>query len=214
MKALLIVILAGIIGICRFSECSAQSKAVPKSTNLDSFSLPVSFKDHDEISETNFTASEPVYGVSSASSYRGNDLNSTLLKRSESSLVSYTRPMNFGGVMFSLNIETDNNPPISNKPVDESFAIVGSETSIRPQITLFSSAPKLSTASNLSYRSSSKSVRHDRYKDTIPAIFRLTLKGYSIMEHSDKETLAWTLNKVDNKEFRKPQLMLSFTKQF
>ena len=54
----------------------------------------------------------------------------------------------------------------------------------------------------------------NRYKNTVPIVFQLTLKGYSIMEYSNYQTDTWSLNKSDIKAFRKPEIMFSLTKYF
>lgn len=58
------------------------------------------------------------------------------------------------------------------------------------------------------------SGRSDRYKNSVPAVFRITLKGYSIMEHSNNRTHTWTLNKIKGRALRKPEIMFSLTKRF
>lgn len=59
-----------------------------------------------------------------------------------------------------------------------------------------------------------ESARSDRYKNSVPAVFRITLKGYSIMEHSNNRTDTWTLNKIKGRALRKPEIMFSLTKRF
>ncbi|WP_444994991.1 hypothetical protein [Aliikangiella sp. IMCC44359] len=59
-----------------------------------------------------------------------------------------------------------------------------------------------------------KKPRHDRYKNTIPPVYRLTLKGYSIYEKSDEHIQFWGLNKVKNNPYKKYELMFSITKHF
>ena len=59
-----------------------------------------------------------------------------------------------------------------------------------------------------------KQIRSDRYKNTIPAIYRLTLKGYSIYEAKGNKIHYWNLNRVKNKSIKKYEVMFSVTKHF
>lgn len=185
LRAVLVVILLVLVGFCQFSNCNAQSDLNLEQSNTNS--------------NTHFLFEAPKLSFNEIASENGK-------------LFSYSKATKLGGVEFSLNLQSVNNYSTNSDLMTQSIGISNTETLVRPQITLFSSS-----STNLkpqSLNATTKSIRSDRYKNTIPAIYRLTLKGYSIMEHSDNQTLAWTLNKVDNKELRKPQLMLSFTKNF
>lgn len=88
---------------------------------------------------------------------------------------------------------------------------------LTPEVTIFSTSRRdyldyqIDDNNQLDIR---KLNRSDRYKNTIPAVFRVTVKGYSIMEHSNNKTDTWTLNKMSGKAFRKPEIMFSLTKRF
>jgi len=85
-----------------------------------------------------------------------------------------------------------------------------------PEISLFVSGRAASQPDRLNLNKPKRALssEHNRYKNTKPAIYRLTLKGYSILEYSRYRTDTWGLNKVKNDIFRKPQIMFSFSKQF
>ena len=95
-----------------------------------------------------------------------------------------------------------------------SINFADSKTSLlSPQISLFSSGNYKRQHANNLYQSQTKH-RSDRYKNTIPAIYRLTLKGYSLYERSDRKSEAWGLNRVKDKQFKDYELMFSVTKNF
>ena len=131
-------------------------------------------------------------------------------QQSNTPILSVNKATNFGNIEFSLKYESDNNEPYSNKPLTGFTS--RNDYGVTPEISLFSSESP--SSANLAVNSNVKSVRFDRYKNTIPAIYRLTLKGYSVMEHSNNKTDVWTLNKVKNKAYRKPEIMFSVTKRF
>ncbi|TQV89696.1 hypothetical protein [Aliikangiella coralliicola] len=86
-------------------------------------------------------------------------------------------------------------------------------SSFSPQISLFSSARlKLHPANTTSQLQTRH--RSDRYKNSIPAIYRLTLKGYSLYERSNNKIEAWGLNRVKGKQYKDYELMFSVTKHF
>ncbi|TQV82986.1 hypothetical protein [Aliikangiella coralliicola] len=121
-----------------------------------------------------------------------------------------TKELSFGGVEFSL--------VSSNDYYSQSRQANSSDKSVvfRPEISLFTTAKSaksvhLSNGHSLAARSFGKS---NRYKNTIPAVYRLTLKGYSIVEYSNYKTDTWTFNKVKDSALKKPQIMFSVTKQF
>lgn len=92
---------------------------------------------------------------------------------------------------------------------------VSQQKLFRPEISLFTTNHELKTY-HLGEQYSVDSIvrRQDRYKNSIPAIFRMTLKGYSVVEYSNQKTDTWSLNKIENKAFRKPEIMFSVTKHF
>ena len=186
-KTVIFLVVIALIGFCRLSDCNAQSKQALTQNPVIVESQSVLFKDPGL-----FTQNKSV---------------------EDNILIAYSKPTGFGGFEFSLNMQSGEFVD-ANNIAHQPFAVSSNSTQIRPQITLFSSRANNSKEFKLPVNSSSKLARNDRYKNTIPAIFRLTLKGYSIMEHSNNQTLAWTLNKVDNKDLRKPELMFSFTKKF
>lgn len=124
-----------------------------------------------------------------------------------------SKSTNFGNFEVSLKYDT-----LNSQDADEQQIISQqSDGVLNPEISIFSSSKRdysqysLDVNTPLSLR---KSSRSDRYKNTIPAVFRVTVKGYSIMEHSNKKTDTWTLNKMSGKAFRKPEIMFSVTKRF
>lgn len=84
--------------------------------------------------------------------------------------------------------------------------------SFRPEISLFTS-DKQADNSLVDYQLVSKR-KFNRYKNSIPTVYRLTLKGYSVVEYSNNQTDTWSLNKVKHRAFRKPEIMFSVTKSF
>jgi|GEM_PF-2325501 len=102
---------------------------------------------------------------------------------------------------FQLGVTSDE--PLNNRSSNESHLV--------PQITFFS------TQSSEKPRQSQKlgpGRRADRYKNTIPAVYRLTLKGYSIYENSDKGSKYLEFDKVSDSPYKKYELMFSVTKRF
>lgn len=80
-----------------------------------------------------------------------------------------------------------------------------------PQISLFKSSYKPTDTKPVS---TTNIKRFDRYTNTIPAVFMLTLKGRSLYENSGNETNTWSLKKANKGVQREATLMLSITKQF
>lgn len=64
------------------------------------------------------------------------------------------------------------------------------------------------------YLAKSSSQKSNRYKNTIPTSYQLTLKGYSIMEYSNNKMTSWSFDRVENRAFRKSTIMLSFNMRF
>lgn len=93
----------------------------------------------------------------------------------------------------------------------------GRNFAINPEISILATSytsNKVLNQKRVINSSGFKPRRNDRYRDTIPAVFRLTLKGYSIVEYSGQHKESWSFNKVSNKALRKPVIMFSFTKRF
>lgn len=80
-----------------------------------------------------------------------------------------------------------------------------------PQISLFKYSSK-PTSSNFSSPRSGKGL--NRYRNTEPAVFMLTLKGRCLLENSGAETTMWSLDRAKKGVQRKAELMFSITKQF
>lgn len=93
----------------------------------------------------------------------------------------------------------------------------GSQTSFEfdPQISLFKSAA-ISQPQKYSYGFSPAKVgdRQNRYSNSIPVVYMLTLKGRCLLENSVKGTKMWSLDSAKKGVQRKAQLMFSITKQF
>lgn len=126
--------------------------------------------------------------------------------------VRLSKPTDFGGVqlnLFSAN-RSSNVDFSSNQSMIESHNY--SRLEFRPEISLFTSESP-SRIPN-SFGSSGQKGASNRYKNTIPAVYRLTLKGYSIVEYSNYVTETWSLDKVKNRTISKPTIMFSITKQF
>ena len=121
-----------------------------------------------------------------------------------------TKQTQFGGVEVSIFGRTSEVEKINN--AQSLSAISRNNTGFRPEISLFTSAEasKISTSS----LSAAQRGKSNRYKNTIPAVYRLTLKGYSIMEYSNNVAQTWSLDKVSNRSISKPTIMFSVTKQF
>lgn len=80
-----------------------------------------------------------------------------------------------------------------------------------PQISLFKSS---SFTRSSRYSNSKISGRLDRYTNSIPVVYMLTLKGRCILENSGEETTMWSLDSARKGVQRKAELMFSVTKQF
>ena len=91
----------------------------------------------------------------------------------------------------------------------------GSQTSYEfaPQISLFKSSPSSRTP-KFSYSSSKISDRGNRYTNSIPVVYMLTVKGRCLLENSVNGTKMWSLDSAKKGVQRKAQLMFSVTKQF
>lgn len=107
------------------------------------------------------------------------------------------------GIVFGLGNATPNTIILSGMYQD---ALV-------PQISIFTSQHK-NTAKNNLFSRDDKTPRFDRYKNTIPVIYNLTLKGYSIFEQSDSKSKVFQLNKVKDLNNRNFELMFSVSKHF
>ena len=83
---------------------------------------------------------------------------------------------------------------------------------IVPQITFFTSQGQVKKAHRPYLLQDTD--RADRYKDTIPAIYRLTLKGFSIYETTDSASKFWEFEKISDSPYKNYELMFSFTKHF
>ena len=103
----------------------------------------------------------------------------------------------YSGLRFSLfstpSLESEQNYP-----------------SFDPQISIF----KFSFKPNLFSFNKQKRLSNNRYTNSIPAVFMLTLKGRSIYETAGNETKVWSLNSAKKGVQRKAQLMFSVTKHF
>jgi len=112
--------------------------------------------------------------------------------------------VSFGsGIEFGLGQANEMNNARFNRASDNNYI---------PQISLFTSNKHRVKSSNLNF-GSKMSNRFDRYKNTIPAVYRLTLKGYSLFEQDDKTTETFGFHKVDT-PYKSFELMFSVTKQF
>jgi hypothetical protein len=86
------------------------------------------------------------------------------------------------------------------------------ENNYIPQITLFTSTNQIVNQSYLG--SGEKSLnRFDRSKNTSPAVYRLTLKGYALFEQDDKTVETFGFKRIDT-PYKSFELMFSVTKQF
>ena len=82
-----------------------------------------------------------------------------------------------------------------------------------PQVS-FASGGKSYSDKKVGFRHAMGPKRFDRYKDTIPAIYRLTIKGYSIYEKEHNTVETWGMNKVKSHPCKDYELMFSVTKHF
>ena len=130
-----------------------------------------------------------------------------------SNKVQFTKNTDFGGVELSLfTKDTSSYYASSTYYSTSNNTDRQSRLEFRPEISLFTS--EKSSNIDLHRLNNAQKGKSNRYKNTIPAIFRLTLKGYSIMEYSNNVTQTWSLDKVKNKAISKPTIMFSYTKQF
>ncbi len=82
-----------------------------------------------------------------------------------------------------------------------------------PQISIYSTEKKKKSGLNF-MNSDDKNPRFDRYKDTTPLVYSLTLKGYSLFEQSDSKTKVFQLNRIKDLNNRNFELMFSVSKHF
>ena len=59
-----------------------------------------------------------------------------------------------------------------------------------------------------------KKLRSDRYKDTQPAIYRLTVKGFSLLEKCEDKLSFAEFNRVKDYPYKRYELMFSIRKEF
>ncbi|MET1255746.1 hypothetical protein [Aliikangiella maris] len=84
-----------------------------------------------------------------------------------------------------------------------------------PQISIFTASSKVTAQNSLdSVNDTAKITRSDRYKDTLPVVYRLTLKGYCIYEQTDEHIKYWAMERVKDSPYKKYELMFSITKNF
>jgi len=134
------------------------------------------------------------------------------LDANDSPVLKVSKSTHFGKLQFSLQYHSGDN--VDNTLYPQSGFASFEQVGLTPQLTLFTTEQPASYRNHSTPLKHNKVVRYDRYQNTIPAVFRLTLKGYSIMEHSNNQTDVWTLNKVKNKDLRRPEIMFSVTKRF
>lgn len=112
-----------------------------------------------------------------------------------------TQNLDFGGFEISFNqVELTR----ADYRLDASVKV------FRPAITLFALGEQ--TSQTLDGAATAK--KYNRYHNSVPAVYRLTLKGYSIFEYSQGKSESLSLDKIDNRAFRKPEIMFSVTKRF
>ena len=80
-----------------------------------------------------------------------------------------------------------------------------------PQISLFKSSSK---PNKISYIGKRIGKGMDRYSNTKPVVFMLTLKGRCLFENTGKETKMWSMERAKQGVQQKAELMFSITKQF
>ncbi|MGX5173081.1 hypothetical protein ACUR5C_03530 [Aliikangiella sp. IMCC44653] len=83
-----------------------------------------------------------------------------------------------------------------------------------PQLGQYFSSISLSSSFTKPTQFTEQDRRADRYKNTSPSVYRLTLKGYSVIEKDDKKISYWNLNKMKNSPYKKYEVMFSVTKHF
>lgn len=133
--------------------------------------------------------------------------------------------LDFSPLASNLKFDVDNKKHSFKVGIQHAFSGGGMEFSVNrsqftntqifsPQISLFTSGNSTSKRSSLSFKLPKGIKRFDRYKDTIPAVYRLTLKGYSLYENDSKTVETWGMNKIRNHPCKDYELMFSITKQF
>lgn len=83
------------------------------------------------------------------------------------------------------------------------------QTGVVPKISVYTSAKASSPTPAYNLKG-----RNDRYKNTIAAVYRLTLKGYSIYENDSYNSKYWEFDKDQDSPYKKYELMFSVTKEF
>jgi hypothetical protein len=114
---------------------------------------------------------------------------------------------------FSVNKQLSDKRGIQFKLFDSDNNDISGEATyqFRPQISLFQSSSKPSVSN---YSSGRIGPGINRYTNTKPAVFMLTIKGRSLFENSRNETKLWSLDKVKYGVQNSAELMFSVTKQF
>ncbi|WP_196140260.1 hypothetical protein [Aliikangiella sp. G2MR2-5] len=89
----------------------------------------------------------------------------------------------------------------------------GEQYVVSPQISFYTSSDSGFNSEGLQLKNR-QIQRFDRYKNTIPAVYRITLKGYALYESRDNRVETLGFNKVDFSEMPSYTLMFSFVKKF
>jgi hypothetical protein len=112
---------------------------------------------------------------------------------------------------------------ISNPTLEHQMAGIPAETTYVAQIAFYTSTQsrqpsnkgsKLNSFGQYSTQIKPKVKRFDRYKNTLPAMYSLTLKGYSLLETSANQIQTLSLQRHKDSPYRKYEVMFSVTKRF
>jgi hypothetical protein len=97
------------------------------------------------------------------------------------------------------------------KTVSNQLNFIEPNYKFEPEISFFKSSSKPSKTNHFTNKIRS-GINH--YRNTIPAVFMLSLKGRCLYENSGNDTTLWSLNRAKKGVQRKAVLMFSVTKQF
>ncbi len=116
---------------------------------------------------------------------------------------------------FNVALSDDTQLSISfNSSINSSFRNgVNAPLRWKSEIVIDHFSDSSSRLKRLSSRST-KLDEHNRYKNSEPVMYRLTLKGYSLFESVDQRTQYFALNRMRNDPGRKYEVMFSVTQRF
>lgn len=119
--------------------------------------------------------------------------------------LTYSKPLSSrSGIKLSFRQPSDYD---FDRPVTDQFL------DLSPQISFYKSFSDRSS-SNASFTKQFSGNKLNKYTNTVPVVYMITLKGYCLLENRLNKTTMWSLDRPKLGVERKAELMFSFTKQF